>query len=244
MILQRKKIGIFVKNLFSFLICLILIGLVISPVSAGTSHTITDSSVYDVGIFGPASAWPGIDETGVVADLNADGIADIASSYSAGSGEVRVFFGGSSFVGDLNGDTDYNVKLDGCYPAYNSMIAGDVNGDDENDLVIGCSGSSEVYIFFSEIFQAYGVTQGNDIVLSTCSSCYSVKYSNVSLGDEDWTTYVAIEDMNGDGNTDLVLNDGDGDIPSGVPVEGVVHITFSTALDDYKGTFENDLDAT
>jgi len=74
-------------------------------------------------------------------DINGDGCDDVAVSvegYNDRSGRVNVYFGSSEF--DNNPDMILNSHVPREYFGF-CIGAGDVNGDQQNDVVIGAPGS-------------------------------------------------------------------------------------------------------
>ena len=88
------------------------------------------------------------------ADVNGDGYSDVfvsAFGYLSNTGRAYIFYGGSS----MNNVADVIITGEGGSNDFGRFLssAGDVNGDSESDLIIGCpgynSGTGKSYIYFS-----------------------------------------------------------------------------------------------
>ncbi len=154
-------------------------------------------------------------------DINGDGIADLligAEGYPAGSNKGRsyVMFGGPEVGGDgdilLSSLTGANgFKLDGENDNDGSggsvSAAGDINGDGNNDLLIGAggypSGSNKGRSYL--VFGGPGVGSSGDILLSSLNGTNGFKLDGENNHDASGHSVSAVGDINGDGNNDLLI---------------------------------------
>jgi hypothetical protein len=193
------------------------------------AYALSDSRAYEVRYDGPEpgpAENPYIGESIVIGDINGDGIDDLVlgSSYAdnngADSGSAFVIFGSAdnaTGTKPFNIQENYNLRFDGSaafdyLTAGGALAIGDLNGDGQNDLVLGDyladhngSNSGSAYLILSELIQAYGTSTGNQLPLSTAGS-YNLRWAG-SAADDYLTSggALAIGDLNGDGQNDLVL---------------------------------------
>ncbi len=159
--------------------------------------------------------------------INGDGYADLligAPYYSAGSDKGRsyVVFGGPGVGGSgdillssLNGT--HGFKLDGENNNDGSSVsaAGDINGDGNNDLLIGARGypsgsyKGRSYV----VFGGLGIGSSGDILLSSLNGVNGFKLDGENNQDYSGNSLSAAGDINGDGNNDLLI--GASGYPSG-----------------------------
>ena len=212
---------------------------------------------------GAVSDLLAIDGAITIADVNGDNFSDLmlgtrlASNNGLFSGSVWVMFSTLiDDVGDTTGNdkpldvgTNYNIRYDGGAAddrlAADVVEAGDIDGDNLNDLILGSSiaayggsFSGSVWIIFSTLVNDVGATTGNDKPLSTGGSNYNIRYDGGAVSDFLSTRgSLAIGDINNDGLGDLVIGasgaSGDGD------TRGSVYKFLSTLIDDVGATTGN-----
>ena len=156
-----------------------------------------------------------------VGDINGDGYADIligALYYPAGSSKGRsyVVFGGTGvgsggdiLLSGLNGtngfklDGENNDDVSGC----SVSAAGDINGDGNNDLLIGAYGypannqKGRSYV----VFGGLGVGSSGDISLSSLNGSNGFKLDGENNNDRSGYSVSGAGDINGDGIADLLI---------------------------------------
>jgi hypothetical protein len=183
------------------------------------------SGKADVTYFG-AAAGDNLGYSVMAADVNDDGIEDVimgAPGVTAGfdprtdQGRVYVFFGGSGFAEtkeiDLIEDGfDFTVTgAEGFSRLGSAMAAGDVNGDDTGDMVIGAPfagrppgsppGSERTYVG-----EAYIILGGDD--LTGEKNVAIVEYDSLLSGaqaDGQFAASIAVADVNDDDRDDIVI---------------------------------------
>lgn len=163
------------------------------------------------------------------ADLNGDGLMDIAS-VNQDSNNVAVLFG--SGAGNFNAPVYYSV---GTGPV--SIISGDYNGDGKLDIITGNSGSYNISVLLnsgSGIFSApvnyatsnigaiisvdvnndgkmdvvasnggVSLVSGIQVLLNNGSGTFSAPVNSAPYSR---SSYIATDDFNGDGKADIVIS--------------------------------------
>lgn len=118
-----------------------------------------------------------------VGDFNGDGIPDIATvSGSFGGVDVNLGLGNGTFSAPVNYATGFCA---------NSVVVGDFNNDGHADLAVACN---------------YPSTDGVSILLGNGDGTFQT-CKNYSAGSQTPIT-LAVADLNGDGNQDLVTANG------------------------------------
>lgn len=129
----------------------------------------------------------------------------LLASYSAGTGNVV----------SINTTSNYNIRIDGPNLASGpnltngDFVATDVDGNGNNDLVIGCyncsnnsrSLSGSIYLLYDSLIRSIGGT-GNTVALQTATN-YNVRFDGATAGDYFGKT-VQLVDLNNNGNLDLL----------------------------------------
>jgi len=242
-----------VRHLFGIFLILLL---AIFPVLVWAADLdLSNSANYDVRIDG-AAAGDQLTNQGPLAtgDVNGDGIDDlVVGTWVAGAsdstGSVWVIFGGPTLSGNrpLSTDTNYNIRYDAAATGdqlgrYKQIAIGDVNGDGLGDLILGSSiaesSKGAAYVIFSTLVDDVGATTGNVKSLATASS-YNIKYVGVvTNGYLTNSGEMSVADVNGDGNSDLILGANSED--NNGADSGSVYVMFSTLVDDVGSTTGND----
>lgn len=153
-------------------------------------------------------------------DFNDDGLDDILIGAPFGdgpdnsredAGEAYIIFGGDDLPEsiDLSSEEERDVTIFGGATGDNlgfSVLGADLNGDDVDDVIVGAPGTTgvedprtdqgEVYVFFGsgELGGTLDITQEPESARITGAEGFS------RLGHA-----IAVGDVNGDGNNDLVL---------------------------------------
>lgn len=150
-------------------------------------------------------------------DFDGDGIDDLAiGAWDAvgavvQAGSVTVLFGAPGGLSDLGGAQYWTQASSGVSgsPANNDffgghLVAGDFNGDGDDDLAIGASSDNEAGSNAGSVTVLYGspaglVTTGIDFLTSGTIACASVD------AQEGFGTVLAAGDFDADGAADLAL---------------------------------------
>src|SRR3990170_2789893 len=211
---------------------------------------------------GAVSDLLAIDGAITIADVNGDNFSDLmlgtrlASNNDLFSGSVWVIFSTLiDDVGDTTGNdkpldvgTNYNIRYDGGAAddrlAADVVEAGDIDGDNLNDLILGSSiaayggsFSGSVWIIFSTLVNDVGATTGNDKPLDVGTN-YNIRYDGGAVSDFLSTRgSLAIGDINNDGLGDLVI--GASGASGGGDTRGSVYKFLSTLIDDVGATTGN-----
>lgn len=168
----------------------------------------TIKSVIDKGI--QTSNYYGTYKAQIIGDINADGFQDIAITFGLSSfnaGNIFIIFG----KGNLdNVDLDNFSRSDG-FKIYGfkadyqglSIDGGcDLNGDGNNDLLVGGSqsGSSSKGV----VYVLYGKSDISDVDLGALSANQGFKILGKNNYDYFGTKVACLGDFNGDGNDDFI----------------------------------------
>ena len=147
---------------------------------------------------------------------------------------------------DLANSSNYNLRYDGPVVGFNfphmSATTGDLDNDDNNDVLIGFahtdynsrSDSGSLYAIYNTLIDNYTGT-GNNIDLAT-SSNYNLRYDG-AVADDSLGNFKNIK-------TADIDNDDKSDILIGVPYAdnnshtnaGSIYIIYNSLVDDYTGT--------
>jgi uncharacterized protein YkwD len=142
-----------------------------------------------------------------IADVNGDGIPDLVFQ-NTGSGQVYAFFLDGSGA-SVNFTTGSGLKgsgylYGGSLPGWQLAGVADVNGDGIPDLVFQNTGSGQLYVFILD-------GSGASVNFTTGSGIKPGSKFLYSNGLGGWQL-VAVGDVNGDGNPDLIFQNGAGQI--------------------------------
>ena len=165
-------------------------------------------------------------------DLDGDGISDIV--VGAMWEDTGAFSGGAIYLvsapadspGEFQVDDVSTAKLVGTreqeHAGYDLAVAGDVNGDGFNDLLVGASGY-QVDGGLGAAYLAYGpITE--DTALSTTGARF--------VGEADWDDVgrsISSGEVNGDGYSDLVISAKNHEAPE-APNAGAVYIVYGRGM--------------
>ncbi len=175
------------------------------------------SGLYDTDYFGFASSRAG--------DVNGDGIDDFIIGSRGGQGiegiSYVIFGSDSDFPAELdllnivNGDGSFGFKITGIdfgdYASHSVSAAGDINGDNIDDLIIGASGgdpgglnrAGETYVVFGRNTGFPADLALSDIASGDGSTGF-VMYGH-NTGDNSGFSVSGAGDINGDGFDDLII---------------------------------------
>ncbi len=116
---------------------------------------------------------------------------------------------GDILLSSLNGTNGF--KLDGennqDWSGHSVSTAGDINGDGNNDLLIGAfgypasGGKGRSYV----VFGGAGVGSSGNILLSSLNGTNGFKLDGENNNDESGLSVSAAGDINGDGHADLLI---------------------------------------
>jgi hypothetical protein len=170
-----------------------------------------DNSGFSFAISGDVNG-DGFDDLLIGANLNDDGGAD--------AGKVYLFFGNSTGWAmdiDLSNSNASFVGEDGLdYAGYAVAIAGDVNHDGFDDILIGAPGDDDGGADAGQVYLILGKATGwaNNVDLSGVSA----SFWGEDLGDAAGTSVAGAGDVNADGYDDIIIgaiNDDDGGANAG-----------------------------
>ncbi|MBX9258858.1 FG-GAP repeat protein, partial [Desmonostoc muscorum CCALA 125] len=169
-------------------------GFAINGINGRNSDGVSDSSGKSVSTAG---------------DVNADGISDLiigASGAASGAGQSYVVFGSSNGfsptldLSNLNGSNGFAINGSGTDSSGNSVSsAGDVNGDEISDLIIGAPGNGKSYVVFGN---SSGFSASFDLSSLNGSNGFVV---NGSATDLSGASVRNGGDVNNDGISDLII---------------------------------------
>jgi len=134
----------------------------------------------------------------ILPDTGGDGVGDLVVASPDGYGEVYVFEGPIVGITDLSQASAVIGAGDGSWSNASAVAhAGDVNQDDLADLVLGDTGSCEVYIVFGPISgqMEWGAA---DVIIETDAD-------GDSYCSEDSGAVAGIGDFTGDGIDDVAI---------------------------------------
>ena len=168
---------------------------------------------------GPANEGVGLSVSS--ADINGDGFSDLligsatASPSLPGSGAAYIVFGQSgSFASTVNlssigGSNGFRLIGSNAYDAFGSSVssAGDINGDDYEDLLIGASASSGSAYNTGATYVLYGKSAGFGTSIDASALTGSAGFriiGDAAYGDSGRSVSRA-GDINGDGIDDLII---------------------------------------
>jgi len=156
-----------------------------------------------------------------VGDVNGDGIDDLtigapfAGPNGTNSGSTYVVFGKTTSFDatlDLSGlDGSDGFRLDGVAAGDRSGLAvsaaGDINGDDVDDLIIGAFGARPNGNFSGSSYVVFGSNTGLDaiVTLSSLDGTNGFRLDGASANDYSGVSVSAAGDINGDGVDDLII---------------------------------------
>ncbi|PIN80559.1 hypothetical protein COV11_03820, partial [Candidatus Woesearchaeota archaeon CG10_big_fil_rev_8_21_14_0_10_30_7] len=167
-------------------------------------------------------------------DFNNDGIKDILAGSSSAdpggipnAGEVYMFYGRTTWPRIINhSELSANFTFKGNSSSDiipRDLAVGDVNGDNIDDMLIGCDQCSPGgRIDTGTIFVMYGKPNFGGVVKLREGDTANLTIKGNSSNDEIGIGIGAI-DIDNDGDDDIIIGNTGGD-PAGIPSAGMVHI--------------------
>ena len=176
---------------------------------------------------------------GSAGDVNNDGIADLvigAPGFStpSSSGKSYVVFGraglgssGTLALSTLNGTNGFVLTDDQAKDSSGTSvaIAGDVNGDNITDLVIGASGPNSNAGNSYVVFGRAGIGSTGSLDLSSLNGTNGFDLIGEQVNDQSGTSVASAGDVNGDGIADLVIG-----APYANSYTGKIYVVFGRKL--------------
>jgi hypothetical protein len=176
-------------------------------------------------------------------DINGDGVddlligADHADPNGSYSGASYVVFGGAGVgrsgnleLSALNGTNGFRLSGVAAFNFSGGAVstAGDVNGDEVGDLLIGAVGAGASYV----VFGSSGVGHGGNLKLSALDGTNGF----VAAGDSSGSAVSTAGDVNGDGVDDLLI--GASDASPNADRSGASYVVFGGAAVGSVGNLE------
>ncbi len=178
----------------------------------------------DLTLFGPSNSLLSITGTGrsiASCDLNGDGIQDllVGASVDQVHGGAFVIYGSNAAppgtIRDLTSGADVSIRVpQGAFGAGNAVACADVNGDSEDDIMIGAyegrgpngdrPGAGQVYV----IYDVPNLPPVIDLALTPADVTIwgnSVFTSPTSVVGDNLGYSLALGDLNGDSIDDLIM---------------------------------------
>jgi len=225
------------------------------PVSAGATYVVFGSpdwpstlemasGEYDAAIFG-AEDLDELGDTVASGDINGDGLDDIIMTAEAADGpdnsrstaaEVHVVFGSKELSGDLDislGDQDVSILgADEQDTLGFSLASGDVSGDGVDDLIMGARGDNGLMNAQNGVGAVYILFGGPDLPSSIDLAQSASGVTGLYGADAgDLMAHVAIGDLEGDGENELLIGVGSGGGPdNGRSDAGEVYVLDSATV--------------
>ena len=155
-------------------------------------------------------------------DLNMDGYADVivgASGYNGNTGRTYIFYGGSPMnnIADVTLTGEYQEN----YFGYSVSTAGDVNGDEYDDVIVGAKEYAarigRGYIFF-----------GSSLMDNIADITMSGEAADNNFGN----SVSGAGDVNGDGHSDVIVG-----MSAYAGITGKAYVYFASPPDNRKKSF-------
>ena len=185
-----------------------------------------DSGAYAIGCGGCA-----ISSAAGVGDVDADGRDDLAvgdPDAASGAGRVYVLHGQAAPTGpvDAAADAAFTIAGVGGSRAGEALDgAGDVNGDERPELVVGAPAADpDGRLDAGEAYVIFGGAGGGDVALATPAP-HGYAVSGESAGDNLGRTVGGGGDVDGDGRADVVLG-APGALRDGRDDSGAAYVAF------------------
>ncbi len=138
-------------------------------------------------------------------DVNNDNYSDVivgAHGNSNNRGQVYLWYGPISNSASLDaGDVVISGVTANDHVGYDMALAGDTNGDGYSDFIVGAYGDDDGGSGAGAAYLFQGPLSSGSILVSTAD----VKYVGEAAGDHAGWSVAGVNDVNGDGNEDVVV---------------------------------------
>ena len=152
----------------------------------------------------------------------------LAISMALVIGSASADFGPSFELSSLNGTNGFALKgvTAGDYSGASVSLAGDINGDGIDDLIIGAPYANTVADLAGKSYLVFGSSTGlpNPLNLSTLNGTNGIVINGASAYDLSGSSVNAAGDINGDGIDDLII--GAPSASEGVDYAGASYVVF------------------
>jgi glycosylphosphatidylinositol phospholipase D len=201
--------------------------------------TTTAPGAAGYALLGPTDSQSGW-SVSFAGDVNNDGVDDTViggPTYGGASGDIYVVFGKGSTqpvnMSLLNGTNGFLIhgSTSSAYAGWSVSSAGDVNGDDFDDILIGAPDSDGSAVQAGRAYVVYGRNDGIQVDLAVIESSFEQGFMIQGAATDDDTGFsvASAGDVNDDGVDDLVVGARYADSIVGADA-GAAHVIFGQAF--------------